>query len=62
MSDPIYDYIVIGKGLMGAAAARHLSAMTSNVALVGPDEPVDRYTHSGYRSSSCPDYRVPARR
>ncbi|MEE8302905.1 MAG: FAD-dependent oxidoreductase [Candidatus Tectomicrobia bacterium] len=58
MRDPMYDYIVIGKGLMGAAAARHLSAMTSNVALVGPDEPVDRYTHSGMFGSHYDEGRI----
>lgn len=33
---------VIGKGLIGSAAARHLAARTEGVALVGPDEPSER--------------------
>lgn len=34
----IYDSIVIGKGLMGSAAAKYLSQSQKNVALIGPDE------------------------
>ncbi|WP_456821601.1 FAD-dependent oxidoreductase [Bradyrhizobium sp. USDA 4502] len=30
---------VIGRGLIGSAAARHLSKMGHDVALIGPDEP-----------------------
>ncbi len=37
-----FDYLVIGKGLIGSAAARHLSARASSVAIIGPDEPVKR--------------------
>lgn len=33
---------VVGKGLIGAAAARHLAQHTSGVVLVGPDEPARR--------------------
>ncbi|GAB4569605.1 MAG: hypothetical protein Tsb0020_23850 [Haliangiales bacterium] len=35
----MFDYLVIGKGLFGAAAARHLSATSDRVAIIGPDEP-----------------------
>ena len=34
-----FDYIVIGKGLVGSAVAKHLSYSSSNVAIIGPDEP-----------------------
>lgn len=34
------DILVIGNGLVGAAAARHLSARSRNVVVVGPDEPL----------------------
>lgn len=47
MAVPHYAYIVVGKGLVGAAAARHLSAACPYVALSGPDEPGDRATHQG---------------
>jgi glycine/D-amino acid oxidase-like deaminating enzyme len=36
---------VIGKGLIGSAAARHLSLLTDGVALIGPDEPTLRSDH-----------------
>ena len=32
---------VIGRGMIGSAAARHLSKMGHDVALIGPDEPAD---------------------
>ncbi len=35
-----YDYVIIGKGLVGAAAARYLSK-EAKVAIIGPDEPTD---------------------
>ena len=34
MNHTTYAYLVIGKGLLGAAAARHLSATSQSVALV----------------------------
>ncbi|MBK8985009.1 MAG: FAD-binding oxidoreductase [Chloroflexi bacterium] len=43
----IFDYIVIGKGLMGAAAVRYLSQLTPNVAVVGPDEPAEWANYPG---------------
>jgi sarcosine oxidase len=43
--DTVYEYMVIGKGLLGAAAARHLSTTSQCVALIGPDEPPDRASH-----------------
>jgi len=37
----IFDSIVIGKGLIGSAAARYLSQSGQNIAIIGPDEPID---------------------
>ncbi|HRH50949.1 MAG TPA: FAD-dependent oxidoreductase [Panacibacter sp.] len=37
----IFDTIVVGKGLMGAAAAKYLGAAGQNIAIIGPDEPDD---------------------
>lgn len=54
----MYDVIVIGKGLMGAAAARHLSAENARVALIGPDEPLDRATHQGVFGSHYDEGRI----
>jgi sarcosine oxidase len=42
-----FDIAVIGKGMMGAAAARYLAQDGVNVALIGPDEPEHRQTHDG---------------
>ena len=58
MSHTTYEYIVIGKGLMGAAAARHLSAHSQSVALIGPDEPADRASHQGVFGSHYDEGRI----
>lgn len=34
----IYDFIIIGRGLIGSAAAKYISKAQKNVALIGPDE------------------------
>jgi glycine/D-amino acid oxidase-like deaminating enzyme len=36
-----FDVIVIGKGLIGSAAAKYISAAQPNIAIIGPDEPRD---------------------
>ncbi len=36
-----FDCIVIGKGLIGSAAAKYLSISGERVAVIGPDEPLD---------------------
>lgn len=36
-----FNVIVIGKGLVGTAAAKYLSSYYSKVAVIGPDEPMD---------------------
>ncbi|HEV8083691.1 MAG TPA: FAD-binding oxidoreductase [Chitinophagaceae bacterium] len=36
-----FDCIVIGKGLIGSAAAKYLSTAGERVAVIGPDEPLD---------------------
>jgi len=40
-SFPLYDCIVIGKGLIGAAAGRYLKQSLEHVLVIGPDEPID---------------------
>ncbi|MEO6169107.1 MAG: FAD-dependent oxidoreductase, partial [Chitinophagales bacterium] len=37
----LYDVIIVGKGLIGAATAKHLSLSQKKLALIGPDEPQD---------------------
>ena len=47
----MFDYLVIGKGLFGSAAAKYLSAEAGHVAIVGPDEPHDVQRHDGVFAS-----------
>ena len=50
---------VIGRGLIGSAAARHLSKMGHDVALIGPDEPTTDYAkHSGVFGSHYDEGRI----
>ena len=42
-----FDISVVGRGLMGTAAARYLAQMGHRVALIGPSEPQNRATHDG---------------
>ena len=58
MNRSVYEYIVIGKGLLGAAAARHLSATSPRVALIGPDEPPQRSSHQGIFGSHYDEGRI----
>lgn len=46
-----FEYIVIGKGLIGSAATRYLSQGNRRVAVIGPDEPSDQATHNGVFAS-----------
>ncbi|MEM7801941.1 MAG: FAD-dependent oxidoreductase [Chloroflexota bacterium] len=53
-----YDVIVIGRGLIGSAAARHLSLRGLNVLLIGPGEPTDHHTHDGIFGSHYDSGRI----
>lgn len=53
-----FEHIVIGKGLMGAAATRHLAMTGDRVAVIGPDEPADRSTHDGVFASHYDEGRI----
>lgn len=54
----MFDTIVIGKGMMGASAARHLATGGARVALIGPDEPTNWATHDGVFSSHYDNGRI----
>ena len=56
----MYDIAVIGKGLIGSAALRHLSVNFPNlrVCVIGPDEPPDRKTHRGVFASHYDQGRI----
>ncbi len=53
-----YDYIVVGRGLCGSAAARHLVQPNLKVALVGPSEPASRQAHQGVFASHYDEGRI----
>ncbi|MEM7800921.1 MAG: FAD-binding oxidoreductase [Chloroflexota bacterium] len=54
----ITDYLVIGKGLFGSAAAYHLSKLDAEVLLVGSDEPANWSTHTGVFASHYDEGRI----
>lgn len=54
----MFDVIVVGKGMIGAAAFRYLSAAGVRVALLGPDEPPDWQRHNGVFASHYDEGRV----
>lgn len=51
-------YAVIGAGMIGAAAARHLSATGADVTLIGPSEPANPATHTGVFASHYDEGRI----
>lgn len=54
----MFDYVVIGKGLIGSAAVRSLSQVCANVAIIGPDEPTDFASHDGVFASHYDQGRI----
>lgn len=53
-----FKYVVVGKGMMGSAAAKYLSEQSDGVALVGPDEPENKKTHAGVFASHYDEGRI----
>lgn len=53
-----FRYIVVGRGMMGSAAARHLSKRVDGVALIGPGEPQDKALHEGVFASHYDEARI----
>ncbi|WP_216330006.1 FAD-binding oxidoreductase [Rhizobium sp. X9] len=53
-----FKYIVVGRGMMGAAAARHLAEKVDGVALIGPGEPADITSHQGVFASHYDEARI----
>lgn len=49
MSD--FDVVVVGNGLFGSAAARHLAELGERVAIIGPGEPAEPARHDGVFAS-----------
>lgn len=55
---PRFEHLVVGKGMIGAAALCHLSEAAGEAGAVGPDEPPDRGTHRGVYSSHYDQGRI----
>lgn len=55
---PQFQYAIIGRGLTGAAAARHLAEQVAGVVLIGPDEPGDWQRHTGVFGSHYDEGRI----
>jgi len=52
------EIIVVGRGLLGSAAARHLADTGASVTLIGPGEPADPASHSGVFGSHHDSGRI----
>ncbi|QRM44988.1 FAD-dependent oxidoreductase [Rhizobium sp. BG4] len=53
-----FKYIVVGRGMMGAAAAKYLAMQADGVAVIGPDEPENRRAHQGVFASHYDEGRI----
>ncbi|WFU07568.1 FAD-dependent oxidoreductase [Rhizobium sp. CB3090] len=53
-----FRFIVVGRGMMGAAAARHLAKQVDGIAVIGPDEPEDRANHQSVFGSHYDEGRI----
>jgi len=54
----MHKYAVVGRGLIGSAAARHLAEETGGVVCIGPDEPKNRATHESVFGSHYDEGRM----
>ena len=54
----LFDVAVIGRGLIGSAAARHLAEAGQRVVVVGPDEPADWSSWTGPFASHFDEGRI----
>ena len=52
------DIAIVGRGMIGAAAARHLAEAGRSVALIGPDEPSDPRGYQGPFASHHDEGRI----
>ena len=53
-----FDYAIIGRGMLGSAAGIHLSAHSGPVAVIGPDEPANRYNRHPVYGSHYDEGRI----
>ncbi|MBR0555076.1 FAD-dependent oxidoreductase [Ciceribacter sp. L1K23] len=53
-----FKYIIIGRGMMGSAAAKYLAWHSEGVAVIGPSEPADPASHAGVFASHYDEARI----
>ena len=53
-----FEYVVVGNGMFGSAAARYLSQECDAVGVFGPGEPDDELTHDGVYASHYDERRL----
>ncbi|KAL6073274.1 Sarcosine oxidase [Balamuthia mandrillaris] len=69
MAEPrrVFDFVIVGAGMIGSSAARHLSHLLSDatdrpnrIAIIGPDEPdpKDAFSHDGPFASHYDEGRI----
>lgn len=56
--DAVFDYLVVGKGLVGGAAGRYMSQFSPRVAIVGPNEPSDYHAPGAIFASHYDEGRL----
>lgn len=56
-----FDFAIVGAGMMGSAAARHLALTGASVVLIGPGEPADTQNHTGVFASHYDEARITRR-
>ena len=54
----MHKIMVVGCGLFGSAATRHLSERTDGVVCIGPKEPKNRQDHNGVFASHYDEGRM----
>ncbi|MBH68066.1 MAG: FAD-dependent oxidoreductase [Rhodospirillaceae bacterium] len=54
----MHKVVVVGCGLFGSAATRHLAERSAGIICVGPDEPKNRKTHNGVFGSHYDEGRM----
>ncbi|MEM6940000.1 MAG: FAD-dependent oxidoreductase [Pseudomonadota bacterium] len=54
----MYKIAVVGRGLIGSAAGRHLAESTDGIVVIGPDEPEARAGHDGVFASHYDEGRM----
>ena len=54
----IYDIAVIGRGMMGTSAAKHLANQGVSTIIIGPGEPKNKSTHMGVFGSHYDSGRI----